>query len=230
MPGWRWRLPGHARFRIRRCVLASGRSASWRALPRSSSIAGRVGRAMSGQGRCVERCQACVRRWAVRPPGKAPLGGGRACSVPQLGPARAGGIDPTHRFSRPAASRRAGRPPSPGRGRFRVPRHGWLSPGVRRNACLAVRMSQPRQVDVSGSAQRSFATRSAGQSQGNLAGYPFESVTYRDMLSRILHQKAACPRPRPPCPLRAAALTRHGARAQPSTDRCAASMCALQSL
>lgn len=166
----------------------------------------------------------------VRPPGKAPLGGGRACSVPQLGPARAGGIDPTHRFSRPAASRRAGRPPSPGRGRFRVPRHGWLSPGVRRNACLAVRMSQPRQVDVSGSAQRSFATRSAGQSQGNLAGYPFESVTYRDMLSRILHQKAACPRPRPPCPLRAAALTRHGARAQPSTDRCAASMCALQSL
>lgn len=93
MPGWRWRLPGHARFRTRRCVLASGRSASWRALPRSSSIAGRVGRAMSGQGRCVERCQACVRRWAVRPPGKAPLGGGRACSVPQLGPARAGGID-----------------------------------------------------------------------------------------------------------------------------------------
>lgn len=74
MPGWRWRLPGHARFRIRRCVLASGRSASWRALPRSSSIAGRVGRAMSGQGRCVERCQACVRRWASGRRAKRPWG------------------------------------------------------------------------------------------------------------------------------------------------------------
>lgn len=74
MPGWRWRLPGHARFRTRRCVLASGRSASWRALPRSSSIAGRVGRAMSGQGRCVERCQACVRRWASGRRAKRPWG------------------------------------------------------------------------------------------------------------------------------------------------------------